>query len=259
MTTAAAPIELAGVTYRRGPREILAGVTLRLAPGETIAVLGPSGAGKSTLLRIILGLLPPSAGEVHIAGLVASAAGRLVVPPEERRLGMVFQDLALWPHLTVAENLQFVLRSRGVPGQDKRTEESVIAAALDRVGLAGLQRRYPDALSGGERQRVAIARALVGSPRAVLLDEPLANLDFVLRAELVELFQTALRDAGVAAIHVTHDPGEALALAHRVALVEGGRITQLDTPAAIAAAPATAFAARIAAVATTAQPLSSPP
>lgn len=254
MTTQAPPIELAGVTYRRGGREVLADVTLRVNLGETIAVLGPSGAGKSTLLRIILGLLPPSAGEVRIAGVQASTPGRLHVAPEERRLGMVFQDLALWPHLTVAENLRFVLRARGVSRENRDSEDSVVATALSRVGLAGLERRYPETLSGGERQRVAIARALVASPRAVLLDEPLANLDFVLRAELIELFRTELRDAGIAAIHVTHDPGEALALAHRVALVEGGRITQLDKPAVIAASPATVFAARVAAAWETAQP-----
>jgi iron(III) transport system ATP-binding protein len=255
MTAAPPPIELMGVTCLRGGREILAGVTLRLDPGETLAVLGPSGAGKSTLLRVILGLLPPASGEVRIAGRVASAAGGLLLPPEERRLGMVFQDLALWPHLTVAENLRFVLRARGASRED---EESTVATALERVGLAGLARRHPEALSGGERQRVAVARALVAGPRAVLLDEPLANLDFVLRAELVDLFRTALRDAGVAAIHVTHDPGEALALAHRVAVLEHGRITQLDTPAALAASPASPFAAKIALAWGAARPSTSP-
>ncbi|HYU15854.1 MAG TPA: ABC transporter ATP-binding protein [Candidatus Acidoferrum sp.] len=242
-TAMTAPIEIADLACRLGGREVLAGITLRLEPGETLALLGPSGAGKSTLLRAILGLLAPSAGEVHIGGRLASAAGRVIVPPEERRLGMVFQDLALWPHLTVAGNLRFVLRARRLERAD---EARAIAEALESVGLAGLAERYPAALSGGERQRVAVARALVARPRAVLLDEPLANLDVALRAELVALFRTVLRDAGVPAVHVTHDPAEALALAHRVAVVEAGRIAQLATPTAIAASPSTAFAAAVA-------------
>ncbi len=251
-----APIDIAGVSCRLQGREILAGVTLRLDPGETMAVLGPSGAGKSTLLRVILGLLTPAVGDVRIAGRLASAPGRLLVPAEERGLGVVFQDLALWPHLTVAGNLQFVLRARGLARDE---EHRSIAAALDAVGLTGLERRYPDTLSGGERQRVAIARALVTAPRAVLLDEPLANLDVALRAELVGLFRAMLRDAGVATIHVTHDPREALALAHRVALLEHGRVTQVAVPSAIAAAPATEFAAAVAAAWNGADPFGAQP
>jgi iron(III) transport system ATP-binding protein len=239
-----APIELLNVTCRVEGREILSGITLRLEPGETLAVLGPSGAGKSSLLRAILGLIPPATGEVRIAGLLASSAGRVLIPPEERELGMVFQDLALWPHLTVAGNLLFVLRGRRQRARD--SEQTVISAALESVGLAGFERRYPADLSGGERQRVAIARALVAGPRAVLLDEPFANLDVALRATLVALFARVLRDAGVPAVHVTHDPSVARALAARVAFLERGRLTQVGTPSTIAASPATEFAAVVA-------------
>jgi len=234
-------IELISLRARLGGAEVLAGVDLRVAEGETVVLLGPSGAGKSTLVRVILGLLVPSDGEVHLAGRLASAAERVIVPPEARGLGVVFQDLALWPHLTVRKHLAFAL------GRAGGTAAATIGPLLERLGLTALAERHPGELSGGERQRVAIARALVGEPRAVLLDEPLAHVDVLLKGELLALFRAVLRDRRVATLHVSHDPREAALLADRVALLEAGRITQVGSPAELRAAPATAFGRAVAA------------
>ena len=163
-------------------------------------------------------------GDIRIDGVTVSAAGRILVPPEQRRLAIVFQDLALWPHLSVAGNLEFGLRAAGVAASERRQR---VDTMLDRVGLAAQRDSLPAMLSGGERQRVAIARALVQRPRAVLLDEPLANLDVALKAELLDLFRDVLRRDRVTTILVTHDPIEACALADRIAMLEGGAISQI--------------------------------
>lgn len=222
----------------------LAGVSLSVAPGEIVALCGPSGGGKSSLLHVLLGLTAPDRGTVHVGGRPASEAGRILVPPEARNLAMVFQDRALWPHLTVAGNLEFGLAARGVP----RAERSArILAALAAVGLADHADVYPARLSGGEQQRVGIARALVLDPVAVLLDEPLANLDVALKEDLLALLGAGLRAAHLAAVFVTHDPREAAAIADRVVLLEGGAVTQDGTLAELADAPATPFARAFAA------------
>jgi ABC-type Fe3+/spermidine/putrescine transport system ATPase subunit len=218
-------------------RGILAGFSLEVAERETVALVGPSGAGKTTALRTLLGFVFPDRGRVRIGGEVVSDAGRLVVPPEARGLGVVFQDLALWPHLTVEGNLAFGLEARRVPREERRSR---IAEMLRSVGLEGFERRSPADLSGGERQRVAIARALVLRPRAVLLDEPLANVDPVLRRDLLALFRSVL--AQTTTLHVTHDPRDAAALEARIAIVEAGRVVQTGTWDEIARAPATPFA-----------------
>ena len=238
-----AALELSTVSARRGATPVLVDVDLSLGAGEIVALLGPSGAGKSTVVRVALGLMAPTAGTVSIDGQLATRGGRVLVPPEERGMGVVFQDLALWPHLTVGENLGFALHPRRL---GREAASAHVSAALDRVGIAALHRRYPGELSGGERQRVAIARALVAEPTAILLDEPLANLDLVLKAELIAVFRDVLRAGRTATLYVTHDPREAAALADRVALLEAGRITQLGTPDAIRADPQTAFARAIA-------------
>ena len=219
-------------------RPILAGVTLAVGRGEILGVLGPSGCGKTTLLRVVLGLLAPQAGEVALDGTLASAGGRVIVPPERRGLGVVFQDLALWPHLSVAGNLAFGLASRGV---SRRVREQRIAAMLERVGLVGFGPRRPGELSGGERQRVAIARALVVEPRAVLFDEPLANLDPTRKAELLAVFRELLRERGVAGLYVTHEVRELAGLADRVAVLEGGTVAQAGTLDSLRQAPGTPF------------------
>ncbi len=189
-------------------------------------MLGSSGSGKTTLLRVVAGFVAPQLGAVRVGEALASERGRVVVPTEERGIAMVFQDLALWPHLTVHGNLAFGLDGSKVP----RTErDDLIAAILSRVGLTGKERRHPGELSGGERQRVAIARALVRAPRAVLLDEPLSNLDVGLKQELLALFRELLRERGTTALYVTHDPREAQALAPRAAVLDAGRIVHVGS------------------------------
>ncbi|RLB57172.1 MAG: ABC transporter ATP-binding protein [Deltaproteobacteria bacterium] len=215
-------LALDDVSVTRGNSLVLDGATLHVGEGEVVALLGPSGSGKSTLLRVLLGLEVPSRGVVKLGGRTVSEAGRVRLPPEERDLAVVFQDLALWPHLTVAGNLAFVLRSKG---RFRGEERDRIHQMLDQVGLADFEDRYPGELSGGEQQRVAIARALVTDPAAVLLDEPLANLDIALKQDLIALLIELFRERGSTVLHVTHDPREAAALTERVAILEEGRIT----------------------------------
>ncbi len=208
----------------RQGQKILGDVSLRVPPGETLSVLGSSGSGKTTLLRVVAGFVPPRLGAVRIGDALASERGRIVLAPEERDVAMVFQDLALWPHLTVHGNLAFGLDGKKVPRAER---DGRIAAILARVGLSGKERRHPGELSGGERQRVAIARALVLDPRAVLFDEPLSNLDVGLKRELLALFRDLLGERKATALYVTHDPREAQALGERTAVLDEGRIVHL--------------------------------
>lgn len=237
-------IEFQDVRFRYGDEEVIRGVSLALQAGEVLAVLGPSGAGKSSIVRLALGLSAPTAGIIRIMGQIASRDGRVLMAPEARGLGVVFQDLALWPHLTVEANLTFALNAQRVPGEERRAR---IEAALSRVGLLEKARRYPGELSGGERQRVAIVRALVTLPRAVLLDEPLSNLDIALKQELLQLFRELLLERKTAALYVTHDPREAARLAEQVAVLEEGRIVQQGTFSDLRSRPGTRFVERLAA------------
>ena len=219
-----AAIQLDGVSVLREGRKVLADVSVRVPAGETLSVLGSSGSGKTTLLRVVAGFVAAQVGGVRIGDTLVSERGRIVLAPEERDVAMVFQDLALWPHLTVHGNLAFGLDRKKVP----RTErDDRIAAILARVGLSGKERRHPGELSGGERQRVAIARALVLDPRAVLFDEPLSNLDVGLKQELLALFRELLGERKATALYVTHDPREAQALGDRTAVLDEGRIVHL--------------------------------
>lgn len=222
--------------YRSGP--VLSGLSLAVDAGEVMALLGPSGSGKTSVLRLILGLVAPERGTVRIGGELASSAGRIVLPPEERNVAVVFQDLALWPHLTVAGNLAFGLESRRMPREER---ERRIADMLRRVALAGKKRRYPGELSGGERQRVALARAMVLEPRAVLFDEPLANLDASLKCDMLMLVRELLAER-TTALYVTHDIREAAALRGRIAVLSNGRISQTGTLKDLHANPASDFA-----------------
>ena len=231
-------LALEAVEVRLGATVVLRRLSLAVAAGEVLALLGPSGAGKTTVLRLLLGFLPPDRGAVRLSGATVSADGRVLRPPEERNLAVVFQDLALWPHLTVAGNLGFGLEARRMARPER---ERRIAEMIQRVGLGGKERRRPGELSGGERQRVAIARALVLEPVAVLLDEPLSNLDPALRRELLSTFREMLAEHGTTAIYVTHEPREAASLGDRIAVLEEGAIVQVGTSAELAVCPATRF------------------
>lgn len=234
--TAALAFDAVSAGY--GEQRILSQATLQIAPQETVALLGPSGSGKSTLVRLALGFLVPEAGTVSIHGQVVSEPGEIRVPPEERRLSVVFQDLALWPHLSVHANLTFVLESLDMSGAERRRRADSMLAELS---LQAKARRYPGELSGGERQRVAIARALVAEPRVVLLDEPLANLDVHLKRQLLGTFRRLFRERGTTVLFVTHDLREAAALADRIAILEGGRIVREGTLDELRADPSTDF------------------
>ena len=216
-------IRLEAVTLRHGREAVLDGLSLSVAAGEVVALVGASGSGKTSILRLVLGLMAPTGGTVLLGDRVASQDGRVLVAPEDRGVAVVFQDLALWPHLTVRGNLDFVLGSRGV-ARAARGER--IGRILERVGLAGKLGRYPGELSGGERQRVAIARALVVDPGAVVLDEPLSSLDPGLRRDLLAMFRELLAERGTTAIYVSHDIREATALGCGVAVLDGGKIVQ---------------------------------
>ena len=216
-------------------------VDLEVADGEVLAVLGPNGAGKSTLLRVLAGLLPADAARIAVDGEVWDGDG-VHLPAHRRRLGMVFQDHLLFPHLSVVENVAFGLRTRGIARQPART---AAAAWLERVGIAELAGRRPAALSGGQAQRVALARALVGDPALLLLDEPLSALDARTRLTVRAELRRHLAEFGGSAVLVTHDPVDAMALADRVLVVEDGVIVQTGTPAEVARLPRTDYVARL--------------
>jgi iron(III) transport system ATP-binding protein len=213
-------LRVRGLEVRFGGAPVLGPLDLDLDAGEHLLLVGRSGSGKTTLLRAIAGLVAPTAGTVELAGARASAPGRVLVRPERRGVGLVFQGGALWPHLSVADTLRFVLRARKVPaaGRAKRVGE-----LLDQVELAGYEGRMPGTLSGGEAQRLALARALASEPALLLLDEPLGPLDAELRSALLSSLAELQRRLGFTAVHVTHDPGEARALATRVLRLERGQ------------------------------------
>lgn len=220
-------------------RAALDGITARITAGEFVALLGPSGCGKTTLLRLAAGFEAPDGGRISLGGQMLAGQGRFV-PPEDRNIGIVFQSYALWPHMSVARNISYPLEVRGIasPERQRRVDE-----ALHLTGLTAYAGRAPAQLSGGQRQRVALARCLVAEPRAVLLDEPLANLDLGLRAAMQEAFAAFHRRTGATMLYVTHDQTEALALADRVAVMQEGRIRQFDTPEALYDRPMDCFVA----------------
>ena len=223
-----------GLVKRFGEVVAVDDVDLAVAEGEFVGVLGPSGCGKTTLLRLVAGFERPDAGGVEIDGQVV-AGPRRDVPPERRRIGMVFQESALFPHLDVAGNIGFGLGRRG--------REQRVAELVALVGLAGLQRRMPHELSGGQQQRVALARALAPDPALVLLDEPFSSLDATLRAQLRGEVRDILRTARATTVFVTHDQDEALEISDRVAVMRAGRIEQMSTPDELYLRPANRFVA----------------
>lgn len=225
-------VSVAEVSKSFGHTPVLTDVSLDVADGRTMSLLGPSGSGKSTLLRIVAGLEPADAGSVSIDGIDVTRR-----PAHERDVGVVFQDQALFPHLDVGGNVAFGLRMAGIARSARATR---VAEVLSVVGLAGYEGRDPSTLSGGEAQRVALARALAPSPSVVLLDEPLAALDQLLRERLLLELRTIFDALGVTVIAVTHDPTEAAALGHQVAVLVDGRIAQVDEPGVVMARPASA-------------------
>ena len=234
-------ITVEALTQRFASNTVLDRIDLRLEAGQVLALLGPSGCGKTTLLKLLAGLIPvaPGHGRIRLGETLVAGDGQFV-PPERRGLGMVFQDYALWPHMTVGRNVAFALEMRGVA----RAERAVrVERALEIVGLKGYAGRQPSSLSGGQQQRVALARAVVAAPQVLLFDEPLSNLDRELRESLCHEIGLLLRSMGTTAVYVTHDQEEAFALADTVAVMHGGRIQQLSSPEQLMHAPESALVA----------------
>jgi ABC-type Fe3+/spermidine/putrescine transport system ATPase subunit len=242
-----AMVELDHLNKNFGPEQAVRDVSLSVRQGEFVTLLGPSGCGKTTTLRCIAGLERPDAGEIRIGGDVVAAPARdIYLNPEERNIGMVFQSYAVWPHMTVFDNVAYGLRVRHAPTSviKERTTR-----ALELVGLPHLAERYATKLSGGQRQRVALARAIVYEPRVVLFDEPLSNLDAKLREQMrVELVRLQ-HEVGITSIYVTHDQSEALVMSDRVVVMNQGVIQQIGDPQTIYARPANSFVANFIGVA----------
>ena len=234
-----ARLSVEGLTKSYGALRVLDDVTLHVADGEFVAILGPSGCGKTTLLRQVAGFDRADAGRILIGDEVVSSPSAHV-PPERRRIGIVFQSYALWPHMSVAENVAYGLTVAGVkdPQRKRRVDD-----ALALVDLAGFGERRPSELSGGQRQRVALARCLVTEPSLVLLDEPLANLDVHLRAAMEDEFARFHQRTGTTMVYVTHDQREAMALADRIAVMDRGRVLQVASPSELYREPADAIVA----------------
>jgi ABC-type Fe3+/spermidine/putrescine transport system ATPase subunit len=232
-------LELRDVRRQFGSVAAVDGLSLTITPGEVFTLLGPSGCGKSTTLRIVAGLEQPDRGAVYLAGrLMASGEQGFSLAPEKRDLGMVFQSYAIWPHMTVFDNVAFPLQLRGVHGATLRDR---VSGVLDLVGLSGLGSRGASELSGGQQQRVALARAIVYEPKLLLLDEPLSNLDAKLRERMRVELRALQRRLGIAVLFVTHDQSEAMVLSDRIAVMQAGRIEQVGSPIALYERPATPF------------------
>ena len=245
VTATPAALRFEGVTKTFGEKRALDEVSFTVDPGTFMVLLGPSGSGKTTLLRCLAGIEKPSGGTIFINDVpVAGEKGYL--PPEKRKLAMVFQDYALWPHLTVEKNIGFPLAQSSLSKADRADR---VDNLLQRVGIAHLADRFPNQLSGGEQQRVALARALAAEVGLILFDEPLSNLDADRRESLRIEIATLTRESGATAIYITHDQSEAFALADQVGVLNGGQLVQLDTPENVYRHPANAFVTKFTGVA----------
>lgn len=233
-------IDVSGAAKSYGSTNALAGIDLRIEPGRFAVLLGPSGSGKSTLLRSIAGIERLDGGSISLNGTTVSSK-TINTPPERRDLGMVFQDYALWPHMTVAQNVGYALRRHKLRSAETAR---VVTEMLERVGLDAKASRYPPELSGGQQQRVSLARALVGRPSLILFDEPLSNLDAHLRERLRLEISTLTRETGATALYITHDQSEAFALADEIGVLHDGTLEQFGRPEEIYNNPATPFVAR---------------
>ncbi|WP_419898857.1 ABC transporter ATP-binding protein [Roseomonas sp. USHLN139] len=232
-------LTLKGLGKAYGTLKVVDDVDLTLEEGEFVSLLGPSGCGKTTTLRMIAGFVEPTAGSITLNGKVLSAPGA-VLPPEKRGMSMIFQSYAIWPNMTVAENVGFGLTLKKLPREEIRTK---VTRILEVVQMAHLADRYPAELSGGQQQRVALARAIVVQPAVLLLDEPLSNLDANLREEMRFEIRRLHDEFRVTTVYVTHDQAEAMATADRIAVMQGGRIEQVDAPHVIYTRPRTRFVA----------------
>ena len=233
-------LELCGLTKRYGALTPVDGIDLAVERGEFICLLGPSGCGKTTTLRMLAGFLAPDAGEIRVGGTVMSSP-HAVVPPERRNMGMIFQSYAVWPHMTVRENVGYGLKMRSMPGAQRDARTDTLLGATQLVEQAD---RYPGELSGGQQQRVALARALAPNPGILLLDEPLSNLDANLRGEMRFEIRRLHEEYRNTSIYVTHDQVEAMTMADRIVVMNGGRIEQIGTPEDVYDRPGSRFVAR---------------
>ena len=234
-------VTIRGLTKRYGDVAAVEALDLDVAPGELVALLGPSGCGKTTTLRLVAGFLEPEAGEIRVGDrLLSSPDG--VVPPEHRKMAMIFQSYALWPHMTVAQNVAYGLRfGRRLDRADRNRR---VGGILKAVQLTGYESRYPGELSGGQQQRVAVARALVVEPEILLLDEPLSNLDANLREEMRFEIRRLHEAFAITTLYVTHDQAEAMVISDRIAVLERGRVAQVGTAEDLFERPATRFVAQ---------------
>lgn len=230
------PLSIRNITAHYGQTKVLEDLSLDIGEGELVSLLGASGCGKTTTLRLVAGFLQPTSGTITLGGKDLTK-----LPAHQRDIGLVFQNYALFPHLTVAENVGFGLKQRGISGEAKTKR---VNAMLDRVGLGHLCDRLPAALSGGQKQRVALARALVIEPPLLMFDEPLSNLDAKLRIDMRVEIRQLQRANGTTSVYVTHDQEEAFSISDRVAIMHAGKIMQLDTPENLYQRPANAFVAR---------------
>jgi iron(III) transport system ATP-binding protein len=235
-----ASVELRGLTKRYGDQAVVDDVSLRIDHGLLVCLLGPSGCGKTTTLRLIAGFVEPSAGEIAVGDRVVSSPSR-TLPPEQRKMSMIFQSYALWPHMTVAENVAYGLTLRKI---DKATVAQKVRAILSVTKLDALAERYPGELSGGQQQRVALARALIVEPETLLLDEPLSNLDANLREEMRFEVRRLHDEYRYTTVYVTHDQSEAMTTADLIAVMNAGKIEQAGTPEDIYDRPRSEFVAR---------------
>ncbi len=233
-------VVLKTLTKRYGDLAAVEGLSLEVHPGQLVSLLGPSGCGKTTTLRLVAGFLPPEAGEIWVGERCLSSPSS-VVPPERRRMAMIFQSYALWPHMTVAQNVAYGLRFKS--GVTRADRDRRATDMLRVVQLAGFESRYPGELSGGQQQRVAVARALVVEPEILLLDEPLSNLDANLREEMRFEIRRLHEAFGITTLYVTHDQAEAMVISDRVAVLNRGRVEQVGTAEDLFRRPQTRFVA----------------